>query len=222
VPRALRHLALGKKTLDHSDLQHFYAYRLAHLAHGLGVSCALLSNFPEYLGLQGRAAVGDPPRCVPRQGGVPEGSGRQHRVRVLGATAARACHRVDSSSSSQGIALICCGPFGASVAWSARFCRMNQKSSEMHRKTDAKAGPSLVCTLPATTAITSRRLPAQAMFKFSMKCRLIQGITDGKADDLMTLCIFCERFSDGVRRCVNQVGASLELCFFAAREQTTS
>ena len=53
LPRALRQLALGKKPLDRSEVQHFYAYRLAHLAHGLGVSCCLLSNFPEYLGLEG-------------------------------------------------------------------------------------------------------------------------------------------------------------------------
>ena len=35
-------------------LQNFYAYRLARLAHSLGVPCALLTNFPEYLGLEGQ------------------------------------------------------------------------------------------------------------------------------------------------------------------------
>jgi hypothetical protein len=53
LSRALRQLALGKKPLDNSEVQHFYAYRLAHVAHGLGVTCFLLSNFPQYLGLEG-------------------------------------------------------------------------------------------------------------------------------------------------------------------------
>jgi hypothetical protein len=53
LSRALRQLALGKKPLDHQEVQDFYAYRLAHLAQSLGVPCSLLTNFPEYLGLEG-------------------------------------------------------------------------------------------------------------------------------------------------------------------------
>jgi hypothetical protein len=54
LPRALRQLAQAGTPLGEQDAREFYAFRLAQLAHDLGVPCALLTNFPEYLGLEGR------------------------------------------------------------------------------------------------------------------------------------------------------------------------
>jgi hypothetical protein len=52
LPRVLRRLAEGLG-LEPQDVENFYAFRLARLAHDRGVPCALLTNFPEYLQLDG-------------------------------------------------------------------------------------------------------------------------------------------------------------------------
>jgi CheY-like chemotaxis protein len=52
LPRVLRRLAEGLE-LDPQDAEHFYAFRLARLAHDRGVPCVLLTAFPEHLRLDG-------------------------------------------------------------------------------------------------------------------------------------------------------------------------
>jgi hypothetical protein len=53
LPRALRQLTQGESPLENADAQSFYAYRLAQLAHDLGVPTVLLTNYPEQLGYEG-------------------------------------------------------------------------------------------------------------------------------------------------------------------------